>query len=121
MVGCERNGFARIGNYLSLISGLICALFGMLLLRWVASFLYLGLLIIFTSLLQRMTYKTFASILTVLFSTSYMIFWWLMTSGLPMIFNLQYAGLIGSLFGIVGGAMSAFTARTLQKNGKVAG
>ena len=68
-----------------------------------------------------MTYKTFASILTVLFSTSYMIFWWLMTSGLPMIFNLQYAGLIGSLFGIVGGAMSAFTARTLQKNGKVAG
>ena len=121
MVGCERNGFARIGNYLSLVSGLICALLGMLLLRWVASLLYLGLLIVFASLLQRMTYKTFASILTVLFSISYLILWWLITSGLSMIFNLQYAGLIGSLFGIIGGTMSAFTARTLQKNGKVAG
>lgn len=113
MVGYEKDDLARIGYYLSLVSGLICTLSGMLLLRWLASLLLLGLLVVLTALLQRMTYKTLASILTVLFSIFYLILWWLMTGGLSMIFSLQYAGFIGALLGIIGGTISVFATHTL--------
>jgi hypothetical protein len=119
LVDSEIGGLARIGNYLSLISGLVCTLFGIFLLGWLASLLYLGLLILITALLQRMTFKTFASILTVLASVSYLIVWLLITSDLPMTFNLQYMGLFSSMLGIIGGAMSIYTTRILGKNGKI--
>ena len=113
MGGYEKERLARIGYYLSLISGLICALFGILMLRWLTSLLLLGLLIVITALLQRMTYKTLASILTVLFSIFYLILWGLMTYGLSMIYNIQYVGFVSSLFGIIGGTISIFAVRTL--------
>jgi len=109
----EGERLARVGNYLSLVGGLVCALFGTLLIGWLASLLYLGILITLTTFLQRMTYKTFASVLTVIFSICYLIVWWLMTSSISTIFNLHYMGLVGSLFGIIGGTISAFSTRAL--------
>ncbi|UCH32207.1 MAG: hypothetical protein JSV05_02115 [Candidatus Bathyarchaeota archaeon] len=111
----KKERLARIGYYLSVISGLICAFFGMLLLQWLASLLLLGLLIALTALLQRMTYKTLASILTVLFSAIYLILWQLMTSALSIVLSLQYAGYIGALMGLIGGIISLSAIRTLDK------
>ena len=103
----------RMGFYLSLAGGILCTLFGLLLLRWLASLLYIGLVLVLAALLQRMTYKTLASILTVLFSIFYLILWGLMTYGLSMIYNIQYVGFVSSLFGIIGGTISIFAVRTL--------
>jgi apolipoprotein N-acyltransferase len=96
----------RMGFYLSLAGGILCTLFGLLLLRWLGSLLYIGLVLVLAALLQRMTYKTLASILTVVFSIFYLVLWWLMTSGLSMIFGLYYAGFIVSLLGIIGGMIT---------------
>ncbi|UCE95579.1 MAG: hypothetical protein JSV51_07625 [Candidatus Bathyarchaeota archaeon] len=112
MLGYEKERLARIGYYLSLIGGLTCAFFGALLLGLLASLLYLGLLIVIVTILQRMTYKTLASILTVLFSFFYLILWWFMTSSFSMIYNIQYVGLVGSLCGLAGGALSVFANHT---------
>lgn len=106
MVGYDKASHARIGFYSSIISGFICLLYGLLMIRWLYSLFLLGVLIIFTALLQRMTYKTLASSLTVLFSTIYLILWWLLMGGLSLVFNLQFGAFIGASLGIIGGAIS---------------
>lgn len=107
MVDYKKYGFTEIGFWLSLIGGLICTSFGVILIR-LTLVLYLGLLIVLASILQRMTYKTLASVLTVLFSIIYLVFWLLVTSGWSMVYNIQIMGFTGSLFGVIGGALSVF-------------
>jgi hypothetical protein len=114
LVGSPKDRLARSGFYLSLVGGAMCAAFGILLLRWLISLLLFGVMIMLTALLQRMTYKTLASLLTVLFSVFYLVLWWFTTTGLSMTFDLQSAGaVVGAMMGILGGSISAVAIRTI--------
>ena len=107
MIGYRKYGVDEFGYWLSLVGGLICTSFGVILIS-LTLLLYLGLLIVLASILQRMTYKTLASVLTLLFSIIYLAFWLLVTSDWSMVYNIQIMGLAGSLFGVIGGALSVF-------------
>ena len=108
MAGNEETKFAEIGFYFSIFGGLICFLFGVLQLERFTSLFLLGLVILITGFLQRMTFKTFASILTVLFSIAYMILLWILGGLFPLISNIQYMGFIGALIGSLGGIISVY-------------
>ena len=112
MVGHEEIKFAQIGFYFSIFGGLICFIFGVLQLKMFTSLFLLGLVIVITSFLQRMTFKTFASILTVLFSLAYVILLWILGDLLPLISNIQYVGFIGALMGFLGGIISIYAIHT---------